>query len=91
MVERLSLGRYLLLVDYTGRLFREGETAISAGLAVILARIGTSVEGWRARLEKPRVGRLLGGFFAASRERLRAVAARWGVSHLANLAGRPAR
>ncbi len=36
-------------------------------------------------------GRLLGRFFAASRERLREVAARLGVHHLANLAGCPAR
>ena len=91
MVEGLSLGSYLLLVDYTGRLFREGKTAISAELAGILARLGTSAEGWQARLEKLRGGRLLGRFFAASRERLREVAARLGVHHLANLGGCPAR
>jgi len=67
MVEGLSLGSYLLLVDYTGRLFREGKTAISAELAGILARLGRSAEGWQARLEKLRGGRLLGRFFAASR------------------------
>ena len=91
MVEGLSLGSYLMLVDYTGRLFREGKTAISAELAGILARLGTSAEGWQARLEKLRGGRLLGRFFAASRERLREVAARLGVHHLANLGGCPAR
>ncbi len=91
MVGGLSLGSYLLLVDYTGRLFREGKTAISAELAGILARLGTSVEGWKARLDKLRGGRLLGRFFAASRERLRAVAARLGVHHLANLGRCPAR
>ncbi len=91
MVEGLPLGSYLLLVDYTGSLFREGKSAISAELAGILARLGTSVEGWQARLEKLRGGRLLGRFFAASRERLRAVAARLGVHHLANLGGCPAR
>ncbi len=91
MVEGLPLGSYLLLVEYTGRLFREGKTAISAELAGILARLGTSVEGWQARLEKLKGGRLLGRFFAASRERLREVAARLGVHHLANLGGCPAR
>jgi hypothetical protein len=30
MLEALSLGSYLLLVDYTGRLFREGKVVISA-------------------------------------------------------------
>ncbi len=91
MVEGLSLGSYLLLVDYTGRLFREGKSAISTELAGILARLGTSAEGWQARLEKLKGGRLLGRFFAASRERLREVAARLGVHHLANLGGCPAR
>ncbi len=91
MVEGLSLGSYLLLVEYTGRLFREGKSAISAELAGILARLGTSAEGWQARLGKLKGGRLLGRFFAASRERLREVATRLGVHHLANLGGCPAR
>ena len=30
MLEGFSLGNDLLLVDYTGRLFREGKTVISA-------------------------------------------------------------
>jgi hypothetical protein len=30
MLEGFSLGNYLLLVDYTGRLFREGKAVISA-------------------------------------------------------------
>jgi hypothetical protein len=57
----------------------------------ILNRLGNNVETWRGRLEKLKSGRLLGRFFAASRERLREVAARLGVHHLANLAGCPAR
>ena len=68
MVEGLSLGSYLLLVDYTGRLFREGKSTISAELAGILARLGTSVEGWQARLEKLKGGRVLGRFLPGSRE-----------------------
>ena len=40
MLEGLSLGSYLLLVDYTGRLFRDGKAAISAELAGILERLG---------------------------------------------------
>ena len=91
MLEGFSLGSYLVLVDYTGRLFRDGKALISAELSGILERLGSSVESWRARLEKLRGGRLLGRFFAASRERLREVAARLGVHHLANLGGCPAR
>ena len=66
-----SLGSYLLLVDYTGRLFREGKTAISADLAGIFERLGTNAESWQLRLEKLRTGQLFGRFFAASRARLR--------------------
>ncbi len=69
MVEGLPLGSYLLLVDYTGRLFHEGKSAISAELAGILARLGTSAEGWQAGLEKLRGGRLVGRLLAGSCKR----------------------
>ncbi len=91
MLEGFSFGNYLILVDYTGRLFRDRKTAISAELTGILERPGSSAESWQARLEKLRGGRLLGRFFAASRDRLREVAARVGVHNLANLGGCPAR
>ena len=79
------------VVDHTGRLFRDGKALTSAELSGILERLGSSVDSWRPRLEKLRAGRLLGRFFAASRERLREVAARLAAHHLANLAGCPAR
>ncbi len=82
MLEGFSLGSYLLLVDYTGRLFRDGKAVISAELTGIFERLGSSAESWRGRLEKLKSGRLLGRFFAASRERLRAVAAHLEVHHL---------
>ena len=68
MLEGFSLGNYLLLVDYTGRLFREGKSVISAEVSGILDRLGSSAEGWWSRLAKLSRGRLLGRFFAASRE-----------------------
>ena len=91
MLPGLSLGSYLVLVDYTGRLFRDGKTAISAELTGILERFGSTAESWQARFEKLRGSRLLGRFFAACRERLREVAAHLGVHHFANLSGCPAR
>jgi REP element-mobilizing transposase RayT len=91
MLEGFSLGNYLLLVDYTGRLFRDGKAVISAEVAGILERLGSSVESWQIRLQKLKSGRLLGRFLAASRERLREVAGRLGLHHLANLGGCPAR
>jgi hypothetical protein len=90
MLEGFSLGSYLLLVDYTGRLFRTGKTTISAELAGIFDRLGSSAESWRVRLEKLRTRRLFGRFFAAGREKLRAAAARLNVRRVRNLAGCPA-
>ena len=84
-----SLGSYLLLVDYTGRLFREGKTAISADLAGIFERLGSNAKSWQLRLEKLRTGQLFGRFFAASRARLAEVAQRLGVRRVANLGGCP--
>src|SRR5271166_355578 len=90
MLPGMSLGSYLLLVDYTGRLFRDGKATTSRELSGIFERLGSSAETWCARLEKLRTGRLLGRFFASSRDRLREVANHLGVHHLANLGGCPA-
>ena len=59
MLEGFSLGSYLLLVDYTGRLFRDGKAVISAELSGILERLGSNAESWWARLEKLSKGGLL--------------------------------
>jgi hypothetical protein len=91
MIAGFSLGSYLLLVDYTGRLFREGKAAVSRELGAVFARLGSDAESWQARLLKLSEGRLLGRYFAASRARLRGVAERLGVSRVANLASCPAR
>jgi hypothetical protein len=85
MLKGFSLGSYLRLADYGGRLFREGKAMISRELAEIFARIGTTAETWQARLHKLRTGRLLGRFFAASRQRLREVAGQLGLRRAANL------
>ena len=42
MLGGFSLGNYLLLLDYTGRLYREGKAVISAELGAILERLGSS-------------------------------------------------
>jgi hypothetical protein len=87
MFEGLSIGSYLLLVDYTGRLFREGKARVSAELAGILDRIGNSAESWQSRMEKLRKSRWFGRFFAASGEKLREMANRLNVRRVINLAG----
>jgi DNA-binding Lrp family transcriptional regulator len=81
------LGSYLVLVDYTGHLFRDGKATISREVAEILDRLGSSAETWQARLQKLSEERLLGRFFAASRERLREVAERLALRRVANLGG----
>jgi hypothetical protein len=86
MLEGFSLGSYLLLVDYSARLFREGKARISREAAEIFERIGTTAETWQARLAKLSEGRLLGRFRAASRQRLREVAQRLGLRRAVNLA-----
>jgi hypothetical protein len=90
MLEAFSLGNYLLLVDCTGRLFRDGKAAISREVAEILERLGTTAEIWQARLEKLSTGRLFGRCLAASRQRLREVAHRLGLRRVPNLGGCPA-
>jgi hypothetical protein len=59
-------------------------------VAEILDRLGCSAAQWQARLQTLRHGRLLGRYFAASRQRLRDLATRLGVRRLPNLGGCPA-
>jgi REP element-mobilizing transposase RayT len=89
MIEGFALGSYLLLVDYTSRLFREGKATLSRELAEILDRLHTSAEQWQARLDVLRRGRPLGRFFAATRARLREIGTRLNLKHVPNLGGCP--
>ena len=85
MLEGFSLGSYLLLVDYTSQLVRQGKARVSQEVSGILDRLGTSSEFWQQRMEKLFAkSRLLGSYFATSRERLRAVASQRGVHHVDN-------
>jgi hypothetical protein len=83
--------KLLRLVDFTGRLYREGKAAISAELARIFERLGCSARSWQNRMEKLRDGRLLCRFFATTRAKLREIADRLGMRHLVNLTGCAAR
>jgi hypothetical protein len=42
--EGFSLANYLLLVDFTARLYRDGKASLSLAVAEILDRLGTSVD-----------------------------------------------
>jgi hypothetical protein len=45
------------VIDYTGRLFREGKALISAELSAILERLGTNAQRPSLRIEKLTKGR----------------------------------
>jgi len=85
MREGFTLGQYLMLVDYTSRLVRDGKASVTAEVESIFARLGSSAESWGARMLKLSGSRLLGRFLSASRDRLREIAKRIGVRHLANV------
>ena len=91
MLEGFSLGSYLLLVDYTSRLRRQGKARVSREVASILDRLGTNADAWGHRIgrlfEKTR---LLGSYFCTDRKRLRELARKRGVHHLDNLTASPA-
>ncbi len=91
MVEGFPLGSYALLVDYTGRSFREGRAPISRELAAIFDRLGTTAETWRVRLDKLRQGGFFGRVFAATRDRLQGFANRLVVRRSDSLGRCPAR
>lgn len=86
MLENFSLGSYLLLVEYTGRLCRAGKARISSEIAGIFERLGTSAEHWDSRLKQLfGKARLLGSYFATHRTRLRELAAAKGLHHIDNV------
>ncbi|MEZ6096761.1 MAG: hypothetical protein R3C03_21475, partial [Pirellulaceae bacterium] len=85
MIANFSLGSYLLLVDYTGRLCRAGKARVSAELAGIFERLGTSAEFWNDRLQSFfKKSRLMGSYFSTDASRLQEIASRRGVHHVDN-------
>lgn len=86
MFDSISLGSYIAIVEYTGRLFRNGKARISAAAADVFERLETSPEYWFLRMKKLLTSSMLRGrFFAADQEKVRAIAEKRGVRHLANL------
>ncbi len=77
LLEGLSLGSYLQLVDWTNRLFRRGKARVSADVASILDRLGTTGEMWSETMKRllATPGRSMGVAFAFHRDRLREAAA----------------
>jgi len=91
LLEGFSLGSYLLLIDYTSRLCRQGKARVSREVASILERLGSSAEVWGQRIRKLLgKSRLLGSYFSTDRARLQELARQRGVHHLDNLVSAPA-
>ena len=91
MLDGFSLGNYLVLIDYTNRLCRDGKARVSPKVAGVLERLGISAELWeqhQTNLSSQR-SRLLGSYFATDRVRLRELAEQRGVHHLNNLVAIP--
>jgi hypothetical protein len=87
MLEGFSLGSYLLLVDYTSRLCRQGKARVNREVASILDSLGISAATWSQRIQGLfSKSRLLGSYFTTDRKRLRELAKSQGVHHLDNLA-----
>lgn len=85
MLEGFSLGSGLLLVDYIGRLCRQGKARLSREMASILERLETGAEVWWQRMrELFGKARLLGSYFSTDCQRLRDVACRRRSHHLDN-------
>ena len=79
MVGTFSLGSYVLLVEYTGRLFRNGKARISAGVKDVLERLGSNPEFWSERIKKMlKTNQLRGCFFASDAETIKEAAKKRG-------------
>jgi hypothetical protein len=91
MMQGFPLGSYVKLVEYTGRLSRQGKASISAELAGIFERLGCGAENWHNRMQRLNGDRLLGRFFATTRAKLREISENLGLRHVVNQAGCPAR
>ena len=88
IVKGFTFGQYLLLVDYTSRVVRKGKAVVSSGLADIFERLQSTAESWSQRFKRLHEKKWVGRFLSARRDRLRELASKLSVRHLANIGGR---
>lgn len=87
IMEGFTLGNYLMLVDCSARVTREGKASIPTDVQSIFERLNIASDRWFERLKKLMTStRLVGSFMATSRSALRAIATKLGVRHLVNTA-----
>jgi hypothetical protein len=87
MVAGFSLANYLMLVDYTGRLFRPGKASIPSDLGGVFERLGLTIDLWEQQQLKLSGGELKGRVLSSSRSRLREAAQQLGQRRCLNLNG----
>lgn len=87
MLESFTLGNYLMLVEYTGRLFRDGKARITANTGDIFQRLQVSSLKWHGEMRRLRGERLTGRFIATSAQKLQAASKQFGLSRIVNLRG----
>jgi REP element-mobilizing transposase RayT len=90
LVAGFSLRSYLLLVDWTARLHREGKSRMRRDVSGILERLGTSAERWGQTLEKLLSQKKLIGNAFGRPDSLHRLATARQLRWVKNLAGRPA-
>jgi REP element-mobilizing transposase RayT len=74
LLETFSLGSYMLLIDYTARIYRKGKARLNAGTKEIFDRIGSAAETFGDRVANMlRSTKLRGNCFAGRREQLEPV------------------
>lgn len=90
MLEGLSLPKYLLLVDHTARLFREGKATLDAAVAPIFERLETTAELWQLQMTHLRTQlscrKVVGRVMSTTQKVLATAAQQLGMHHLVNLA-----
>jgi hypothetical protein len=82
---------HLLGDENHNRNARPGKATISAELAGIFERLGSSAQSWQFRMKKLHENRLIGRFFAASQAKLQEIADHFNLRYVVSLARRPAR
>ncbi|WP_417747893.1 transposase [Rosistilla oblonga] len=89
MLESFPLGSYLLLLDYTWRLFRDGKANMESGVKEIFDRLSSTLQSCQARTDKMlRSKSLRGSFFASDNQTVAAIATAPG-HHFRNLSPQP--
>ena len=85
MLEGVTIGSYLMLVDATSRMVRSGKARVDKDVCGIFDRLGTTNEAWLARIQQL-VGRVrpFGSFLRGTRDRLRDLAGKLGMRRVVN-------